>query len=213
MINGIYQELALCQEEVLILKAEINYMELKKTITSIFMVPTLECPKDSLKNNGFINGYINDEERDVQYENAIYLLFQPKNLDKFREFLDEEYERTKSIIEDYDYSNGYVVVVYKLNESLSEDFKLIREGKYSKTSENFQKIFPKNISVENERGKLKDHLSLQYRIFNKTEDLIEFWEDKLGVDLGNVVGSDFEVWEGFDLKRETLNIKNFIKNV
>ena len=188
-------------------------MELKKTITSIFMVPTLGYPKDSLKNNGFINGYICDEERDVQYENAVYLLFKPKNLDKFREFLDEEYERTKSIIEDYDYPNGYVVVVYKLDESLFEDFKLIREGRYSKTSEKFKELFPKYISVENERGKLKDHLSLQYRIFNKTEDLVEFWEDKLGLTLGNVVGTDFEVWEGFDLKRETLNIKKFNKDV
>jgi hypothetical protein len=185
-------------------------MELKKTITSIFMVPTLGYPKDSLQNNGFINGYIFDKERDVQYENSVYLLFKPKNLDKFREFLDEEYERTKSIIEDYDYSNGYVVVIYKLNESLFEDFKLIKEGKYSKTSEDFKKLFPKYISVENERGKFKDHLSLQYRIFNKTEDLVEFWENKLGVDLGNVIGTDFEVWEGFDIKRETLNIKNYV---
>lgn len=174
------------------------------------MVPTLGYPKDSLQNNGFINGYIFDKERDVQYENSVYLLFKPKNLDKFREFLDEEYERTKSIIEDYDYSNGYVVVIYKLNESLFEDFKLIKEGKYSKTSEDFKKLFPKYISVENERGKFKDHLSLQYRIFNKTEDLVEFWENKLGVDLGNVIGTDFEVWEGFDIKRETLNIKNYV---
>ena len=142
-------------------------MNLEKTITSIFMVPTLKIPKEQLLKNNFINGYIKDLNRDVQYENAVYLLFKPKNLDKFREFLDEEYERTKSIIEDYDYPNGYVVVVYKLDESLFEDFKLIREGKYSKTSEDFKKLFPKYISVENERGKFKDHLSLQYRIFNK----------------------------------------------
>ena len=177
------------------------------------MVPTLKVPKDQLKNNGFINGYMFDAGReDLQYENAIYLLFQPKNLDKFREFLDEEYERTKDVIEDYDYENGYVIVIYQLNKNLNSDFDLIKQGKYSKTSEEFQKLFPKTIDV-NINGKIKNELSLQYRIFNKTEDLIDFWEDKLGVDLGNVVGNDFEVWEGFDLKRETLNIKNFNKNV
>ena len=47
------------------------------------MVPTLKVPKDALKENGFINGYVKDGSREVQYENCIYLLFQPKDLDKF----------------------------------------------------------------------------------------------------------------------------------
>ena len=74
-------------------------MEVKKNITSIFMVPTLRVPKDALRSNGFINGYIKDEKMQHGYEDPIYLLFKPDNLDKFREFLDGEYERTKSIIE------------------------------------------------------------------------------------------------------------------
>jgi hypothetical protein len=90
-------------------------MDLKKTITTIFMVPTLKVPKDELKDNGFINAYIKDGSREVQYEDCIYLLFHPKNLDKFRNFLDSEYERTKDVIDDYDYESGYVVVVYQLN--------------------------------------------------------------------------------------------------
>ena len=61
-------------------------MEIKKNITSIFIVPTLGFPKDSLKSNGFINGYIKDEGKDAEYENSIYLLFKPENLDRFREF-------------------------------------------------------------------------------------------------------------------------------
>ena len=80
------------------------------------MVPTLRVPKDALRSNGFINGYIKDEKMQHGYEDPIYLLFKPDNLDKFREFLDGEYERTKSIIEDYDYEDGFVVVVYQLNE-------------------------------------------------------------------------------------------------
>lgn len=184
-------------------------MQLTKTITSIFIVPTLQVPKDALKNNGFINGYIIDKTKDVQYENAVYLLFKPNCLDKFREFLENEYERTKQIIEDYDYDKGYVVVVYKLNENLKEDFDLIKQGKYSKTSDNFKKLFPKEIQIKDNKGFLKNELSLQYRIFNKTEDLVDFWEKKLGVDLQSISGENFEVWEGFDMKRETLNIKNF----
>jgi len=185
-------------------------MEIKKTITTIFMVPTLKVPKDRLKSNGFINGFMfNEDEEHKHHENSVYLLFEPKNLDRFREFLDEEYERTKNIIEDYDYEKGYVVVVYKLDEDLKADFDLIKKGKYSKTSEDFQKMFPEKIEI-NINGKVKNELSLQYRIFNKTEDLIEFWEEKLGINFKNILGKDFEVWEGFDIKRETLNIKNYV---
>lgn len=181
-------------------------MEIKKTITSIFMVPTLNIPKNSLKDNNFINGYIKDLGKDVQYEDAIYLLFKPKNIDKFRTFLENEYERTKDIIEDYDYEDGYVVVVYLLNKKLKEDFSLVKIGAYSKTSKEFQECFPKTIRISKSEGNKKltyaDEISLQYRVFNKTKDLVEFWEEKLNVNFD----SDQEVWNEFDEDTETLNI-------
>lgn len=180
-------------------------MEIKKNITSIFMVPTLKVPKDALRGNGFINAYIKDARREDQYKDSIYLLFKPTDLDKFREFLDSEYERTKTIIEDYDYEDGFVVVVYQLNDKYKKDFNLIKEGKYSKTSEEFQKLFPKVIKIVR-NGLHKDEISLQYRIFNKNEDLVSFWEEKLGIDLKEVVGKDFEVWEGWDEKKEILEL-------
>lgn len=176
-------------------------MEVKKTITSVFMVPTLSIPKDALKDNGFINGYVRDGSREVQYENCIYLLFQPKDLDKFREFLDSEYERTKNVIDDYDYEDGYVVVVYQLDSKFNKDFGLIREGLYSRTSSGFQALFPKVIKIR-KNGLQRDEISLQYRVFNRTEDLIKFWEEKLGVEFDD----DQEVWHAFELDKETLNI-------
>jgi len=180
-------------------------MEIKKNITSIFMVPTLKVPKDALRGNGFINAYVKDDRREDQYKESIYLLFKPTDLDKFREFLDNEYERTKTIIEDYDYEDGYVVVVYQLNEKFKKDFQLIRQGKYSKTSSDFQKLFPKIIKII-KSGLHRDELSLQYRIFNKAADLIEFWQEKLGIDLELTVGIDFEVWEGWDEQKEILEL-------
>ena len=80
-------------------------MNLEKTIASIFMVPTLKIPKEQMSKNNFINGYIKDLNRDVQYENAVYLLFKPENIDIFREFVDSEYERTQALIDDYNYDN------------------------------------------------------------------------------------------------------------
>lgn len=180
-------------------------MEIKKNITSIFMVPTIKAPKDALRANGFINGYIKDETGENDYEGCIYLLFQPQNIDKFREFLDGEYERTKDIIEDYDYDGGFVVVVYKLNLDFKNDYNLIKQGKYSKTSEKFKLEFPKVVKIV-KQGLSKDEISLQYRIFNRTQDLVDFWEEKLGIRFDN----NMEVWDGFDEEKEVLNI-NTIK--
>ena len=172
------------------------------------MVPTIKAPKDALRSNGFINGYIKDETGENDYEGCVYLLFQPQNIDKFREFLDGEYERTKDVIEDYDYDGGYVVVVYKLNLDFKKDYNLIKQGKYSKTSDKFKLEFPKVIKIL-KQGLSRDEISLQYRIFNRTQDLVEFWEDKLGIKFDD----DMEVWDGFDEQKEVLNIKTIKENV
>lgn len=169
------------------------------------MVPTLKVPKDALRGNDFINAYVKDARKEDCYDECIYLLFKPENLNKFREFLDSEYERTKAVIEDYDYEDGFVVVVYKLDDKYKNDFVLVKEGKYSKTSLQFQKLFPKVIKITR-NGLHKDEVSLQYRIFNKAEDLVSFWEDKLGIDLIEIVGDDFEVWEGWDESKEILEL-------
>ena len=176
-------------------------MERKHTITSIFIVPTLSIGREKLIDNGFVNGYIKDGMRETQYKNAVYLLFKPNNLDKFKMFLDSEYEKTKSIIDDYDYEDGYVVIVYEINSKLKNDIELIKQGKYSKTSPAFQGIFPKVVQIK-KNGLRRDEISLQYRVFNKTDDLVKFWEDKLGIQLPE----NLEVWHGFFEEFETLDL-------
>jgi len=130
------------------------------------------------------------------------------DLDKFRVFLDGEYEKTKSIIDDYDYEEGYVVVVYQINPRLMPDIELVKQGKYSQTSRKFQQIFPKTIKI-NKNGLQKDELSLQYRIFNKTEDLRQFWEEKFDV----VFDDDMEVWYGFMEEKEILDLDKIKEHV
>ena len=176
-------------------------MSIKKTITSIFMVPTLKINREKLIENGYINGYLSDSRRDVQYRNAVYLLFKPANLDRFREFLTEEYDRTTYILDDYDYEDGYVVVVYQLNPMWREDFMLIKEGLYSRTSNEFQKDFTKVIKIV-KNGLHRDEISLQYRIFKKTDDLKQYWEDRLDITFTD----DMEVWDGFDTDKEILDL-------
>ena len=176
-------------------------MDVKKTITSVFIIPTLKIGKERLVDNGYINGYIKDEERDVQYQNAVYILFKPKKMDLFRDFLDEEYARTTQIVDDYDYPDGFVVLVYNLDEKFKKDFLLVKEGLYSKTSKEFQAQFPKIVKLF-KNGLHKDEISLQYRVFNKTEDLKKYWEEKLGVEFDDTM----EVWDGFNIDKESLNL-------
>lgn len=180
-------------------------MEVKKTITSIFIVPTLNIDKGQLKDNGFINGYIYDDRRDVQYENAVYLLFKPKDLDKFRKFIEDQTVLKKGIIDDYDYEDGYVVVVYNLNKKFKKDFELIKEGLYSMTSKSFQNLFPKTVTIEKQKGKFRDETALQHRVFSKSDDLRSYWEEKIDIKFTE----DMEVWEGFDFRKETLDLEKF----
>ena len=183
-------------------------METTKTITTIFIVQIFSIGKEKLTNNGFVNGFIKDSRRDVQYKDSVYLLFKPEDLDKFKVFLDSEYEKTKSIIDDYDYEEGYVVVVYQISPRLMPDIELVKQGKYSKTSSKFQQIFPKIVTIK-KNGFQKDELSLQYRVFNKTEDLKQFWEDKFDV----VFDDDMEVWSGFSEDYETLDLDKIKQHV
>lgn len=180
-------------------------MEIKKTITTIFMVPTLKIDRDKLKENGFLNGYCIDKRKDAHYDGCIYLLFKPEDLDKFRSFLDEEYERTKQVIDDYDYENGYVVVVYKLDTEWNADFACVREGLYSRTSKEFQSLFPETIIVSRGKKQLPKHeKTLQHRVFEKSDELKDYWEKKIDV----VFTDDMELWDGFHLEEETLDLDN-----
>ncbi len=169
------------------------------------MVPTLGVPYGKLNENGYINGYIDDSTHISKYKNCVFVLFKPSDMNVFRNFLDNEIERTKAIVEDYDYEDGYVVVVYQLNDKYKKDFKLIKQGKYSKTSKEFQKLFPKIIKIV-KNNLHRDEISLQYRIFNKAEDLVTFWEEKLGINLKSTVGDDFELWDGWDESKEILEL-------
>jgi hypothetical protein len=176
-------------------------MNITRTITSIFVVPTLKINRDDIKDNGYVNAYMVDIRRDVQYENAVYLLFKPDNLDKFREFLEKEYERTKLVLDDYDYEEGFVVVVYQLDKKWKKDFAIVREGLYSQTSKEFQDLFPKVIKIM-KNNLHRDEMSLQHRIFRKSEDLRQYWEDKIDISFDDTM----EVWEGFQIENETLDL-------
>jgi hypothetical protein len=180
----------------------------EKTITSIFFMPTLKIEREELFNNAFINAYLGDVDKEEYHsENVIFLLFKPDNLEEFRKFVNKQYDINKDLVEDYDYEGGYVILVYNLNPVLEKDFKLVKLGKYSKTSLEFKNLFPKQIRLLN-RPNQPLTKSLQWMIFEKDQKLIDFIESKIDEDISS---KDLEVWPIFNELLEILDINN-IKN-
>lgn len=184
-------------------------MDYTQNITTIFLAPTLNITKARIEGMSYINAYVTDVGHPLDYEPyVIFLLYKPENLELFRSFIEEEYERTDLIIEDYDYDGGYVVVVYKLDDDYKDDYDLILQGKYSETSDKFQQLFPDTVTV---LGKERD--SVQRMVFNKDPRMIEYWENIVG---NSSIGMyNLEVWPIFMIEKEILDIeqiKNNIKN-
>lgn len=182
----------------------------KKTITSIFIMPTLNINRKDLHDNNFLNAYIGDiNKEEYHQEDVVFLLFNPENLNIFRNFLNFQYETHKDIIDDYDYSKGFIVLVYSLDKSLKEDFNLIKQGKYSEVSDEFKKIFPKN-NINYAKANNPKQESLQHLIFNKNLKLLNFWEKELDTEL--ISKFNLEIWRDFDTRLEVLDIEKIIQD-
>lgn len=175
-------------------------IKIDKTITSIFIVPTLGINRDVLKDNGFINGYIKNELNLYNYENCVYLLFKPTDMFKFGQFCLEVVSNNELYVDDFDLEDGKVVLIFKLNDKYKKDYELVYNGEYSKTSNEFKNAFPKVLKVI-VNGLHRDELSLQIRIFKKTNDLRKIWENLTGV----TFTEDMEVWPTWNLEKEILN--------
>ena len=83
---------------------------------------------------------------------------------------------------------------------------LVKQGKYSKTSIAFKNIFPKTVKAL-QGGFKREEQSIQHRIFTKSKELKDFWEEHLGVELDD----DMEFWQGWIEEKEILYIEQIIK--
>ena len=171
------------------------------TSINIFVTPLLGLERKKLRENGFVNAYIQDEGG-VQYDRGIYLLFKPKNPDKFEEFLGEERARKAKIIEEYDVKEGFVMVVYQYDKEWEKDIELIKEGKFSKTSSEFQSALPKTTKLH-KMGGVVEVLTVQHSIFKKVQDYADYWDDLYGLKLDY---KEDEFWHHYK-DREIFNIE------
>lgn len=181
---------------------------MKYTDTTIFMLPTikLKYTKKQLDHYGFINAFsFNGEEKDNEYNDMchIFVAFDPPNEKAFEKICHEK-GFGDMIVERYEVGENIRLLVFPLKSEFEEDYKKIREGKYSKTSDKFKTLFPTHVDtgVFGERN-----LSLQWKIFRKHHTLREFWEKMTGVKFKE----EQELWRMWDNERETYYISKVMQ--
>lgn len=170
----------------------------KANISALFLKPILNIPPHLCFQNKYENTYFFNAEEEVVYNYSIQLLFKPTNLAWFNTFIASEEERGAIIVDEFDYPSGEILLVYRLPEYLNKDFDLILEGKYSKVSENYRKLFPKTIQVKG-----KEVSSLQAMVINKDKYLKTFWEEEFNTTLLH----ENEYWGLYDIEKETFKLK------
>jgi len=179
--------------------------DIKVTDSTRFLLRGIELLKPELIPYGFINAFVDDKDHDPHYEDCVYVLFKPPSLVEFEFFVESEKIRTHLFIEDYDYPNGYVVMVYKFPSKYMEDYRKFLVGKYSKFSKVYKDLFPTEKSGLTSKNIPYKEPSFYAHIFNKSDKMRDYWENRLGVELD----ADSEYWSSPTLSRETINIKDY----
>ncbi len=157
-----------------------------------------------MKDFGLVNCYIKDADRETVIDRPILLLFRPKNVAVFNNFVERCAADDPDFREDYDYPGGLVVMVFEFPEKYKADYDVIIKGQYSKVGAPYIDLFPErdNRFLSKKDGKPMPHIT--YSILTKAKwlrrerakDLLyDEWPD------------DWELWEMFDEEKETLTIK------
>lgn len=178
-------------------------------ISTLFLLQPLGLQWKELRTIGFCNCYLRDEAH-PEYEGlqVVMLLFEVKDQDGFRLFVDKEKERTPHFIDEYDHEDNYVVLVYDFPDDLTEDYERIKRGEYSKLSQKYQATLQQTVEVTilgstGLPSRKKSHTT-QYMIIRKTPEWKALLEDYFGSDINFDDGREF--WKVMDMTEETITI-------
>ncbi len=153
-------------------------MELfEMTSANLFIRPLFGIPVKVLDEFDFKNAYIKDEIKGMEYPHCIYLLFRPKNQEKFNEFVEGERQRGV-LVDEYDYAEGYTMLVYRYHEKWKEDILLINAGKFSEVSTDYKNEIPDKAGEQSATV-----MSIQYHVFLKTAFIKGLWKEKYNLDI------------------------------
>lgn len=172
----------------------------KISATNLFVLPVLGIGREKLLGVGFVEAFIKDELRELEYERAVYLLFRPERWDEFNVFVEEQRERRAPLVDEYSYSDGWAVLVYQFPEKFKRDVDIIMTGKFSKVGREFKGAIPMYYKTSTINGVVVEEMTNQHLIFNRSKKCKEYWKRELDLDFG----PEDETWH-FYPEREVLN--------
>jgi hypothetical protein len=175
----------------------------KLNVSTIFLLYPLGIKYQGLKGLGFLNAYLEDSEFSWEGD-VVLLLFKPKNVFRFQFWVEQEKERTPAFIDEYDYEEGFTVLVYQFPIELKEDLELIKQGKYSRVSKAYIATVPEssNVVVKDSEGKDRYAFCAARLIVHKDPEWIKIVEEMLGL----AIHPSQEFWLKMKKEKETLNI-------
>lgn len=149
-------------------------------VSTLFLMPITGIPEKiyyNLGSKGLINVYCFCENIDYEFP-VLFLLFDNEKLTATIHTVFNKLKKCPNYLETLDTDAG-TVVVFKIMPEFIQDYHLILNGMYSKTSDKYKNLFPQT-KVITENGKAKKVYTFFYHIFNKTE----FWKNILKEELG-----------------------------
>lgn len=174
-------------------------------VSNVFVVPLLNIGRDRLLKQGFINSFLLSGQEE-EYDNAIHLLFQPKSMASFNDFVAEERERPVSILDERDYPNDHILLSYGIPEKFLDDMEKIWSGQYSKVSDVFKEAIP--YYVEKMSGQKTSEMTVQHMVFTKSAKLRAHWEKEFNTTMDKYQ----ELWTKPTREKETFKISDYVKS-
>lgn len=198
-------------EELLLLnwKIELSNFNEKYTKSHYFLMPLFKLNKNCNKEfeRHYVNTFIDDEEKPCHLDNCISLMFSTTDISGNESMTWERLRNNLFSHNSYKYHyyvgnnklKNICIFVFKLPILYTFDYKLILEGKYSKTSKNYRQ------EVLNYFRQYKDITNLLVAIFKKSSWLKNYVEEKINVKGENkrsLIETNAEYWDVFYNKRE-----------
>lgn len=182
--------------------------DIKSTNTTLFLLPALGLHEDEMDPAlGFIDAFLVDADRPSELGFLVHAVFKPVSLAAFNDFVMAEYSRTTALIEDYDYSDGFVVLRYQYPEKFHKDYKLFLRGRYSKFSQMFADCFPRYEKPKDGTNPNMPSVSFQRMVHKRAPALVAYVQSRVDALIGD------ECWSVPDKKRETLHIDRIRKKM
>lgn len=135
--NVVYRK----SREVPLIREELNK-------TTHFLLTSIEIPVRFLvlRQNGFVNAYIDDAKNENFYANCLFLLFNPVEINSSYTEFDAFLRGLDNYVTDYDTGHNQIVYVFKVKDRWVNSLVKFKQSKYSEFDKDYiNKFFTPSI--------------------------------------------------------------------